>query len=221
LKRVMAQTKVFEGAGTIGGRARLRGTGDSVDRMVANGDGGLTVVMSGGEISALLIELAGLDITESLGFATGIKRKPENTHNIRCMVIDSDLRQGVLGTKTLVFDTSDTNITGRATIDFRNEGLDARLEPHTKDMSILTFKTPINVHGTLKHPTITPDPVWSGGRVAASIALGVLFTPLAALIPTIDLGLGEDSDCGALIADARAAAAPPPQPKPPQTATRK
>ncbi len=211
LKRVMAQTKVFEGAGTIGGRARLSGSGASVARIVANGDGGLTVVMSGGEISALLIELAGLDVTESLGFATGIKRKPENTHNIRCMVVDASLKRGVLASNTLVFDTTDTNIIGQASVDFHNEALSARLEPHTKDMSILTFRTPLNVRGTLKHPSITPDPVWTGGRVAASIALGVLFTPLAALIPTIDLGLGKDSDCGALIGEARAAAAAPPK----------
>src|SRR5258706_165479 len=101
LKRVMAQTKLFEGAGTIGGRAIVRGTGDSVARVVANGDGSLAVVMSGGEISALLIEIAGLDITETLGFATGIKTKPKDTHNIRCLVVDADLKQGVLGTKVL------------------------------------------------------------------------------------------------------------------------
>jgi uncharacterized protein involved in outer membrane biogenesis len=213
LKRVMAQTKLFEGAGTIGGRATLRGSGNSVARIVANGDGSLAVVMSGGEISALLIEIAGLDITETLGFATGVKTKDKNTHNIRCMVVDADLKQGVLATKALVFDTTDTNLLGRAKIDFHNEALDARIEPHPKDMSIMTFRTPINVGGTLKHPTVRPDPVWTGGRVAASIALGVLFTPLAALIPTIDLGLGKDSDCGALIADARAAASSPPPPK--------
>jgi uncharacterized protein involved in outer membrane biogenesis len=213
LKRVMAQTKVFEGAGTIGGRAVLHGSGDSVARVVENGDGNLAVVMSGGEISALLIEIAGLDVTESLGFATGIKTKAKNTHNIRCMVIDADLKGGVLGTKALVFDTTDTNILGRAKIDFHNEALDARIEPHPKDVSILSFRAPINVGGTLKHPTIRPDPLWTGGRIAASVLLGVLATPLAALIPTIDLGLGEDANCGALIADAKAAAAPPP-PKP-------
>jgi len=30
-------------------------------------------------------------------------------------------------------------------------------------------------------------------------ALGVVLTPLAALLPTIQLGLGKDNDCGALI----------------------
>jgi uncharacterized protein involved in outer membrane biogenesis len=205
----MAQTKVFEGAGTIGGRASLRSTGDSLARMVANGDGNLALVMSGGEISAMLIEIAGLDVTETLGFATGLKTKRKNTHNIRCMVVDADLKAGVLGTKALVFDTTDTNITGRAKIDFHNEALVARMEPHPKDVSILSFRAPIDVKGTLKHPTIRPDPVWTGGRIAASVALGVLATPLAALIPTIDLGLGEDANCGALIDEARIAALPP------------
>jgi hypothetical protein len=40
-------------------------------------------------------------------------------------------------------------------------------------------------------------------RVGAAVVLGVLATPLAALIPLIETGPGEDSDCKALIASVK------------------
>ena len=36
-------------------------------------------------------------------------------------------------------------------------------------------------------------------RGEVAMALGVLLTPLAALLPTLQLGLGEDHDCGDLV----------------------
>jgi len=51
-------------------------------------------------------------------------------------------------------------------------------------------------------------------RVGASVALGVLLTPLAALLPLVDPGGGEDADCGALVQQAQQnAKAKPPMPK--------
>jgi hypothetical protein len=40
-------------------------------------------------------------------------------------------------------------------------------------------------------------------RVGASVALGVALTPLAALLPLIDVGGHADADCGALIQEAQ------------------
>jgi len=42
--------------------------------------------------------------------------------------------------------------------------------------------------------------------------LGVLLTPLGALMPTFQLGLGEDSDCKSLLADVLAGAKTPARP---------
>jgi hypothetical protein len=78
-----------------------------------------------------------------------------------------------------------------------------KVEAHPKDPSILTIHAPIDVGGTLKHPTAVPDPAVTSGRVAAMVGLGILLPGIGALIPTIELGLGKDSDCTGLIAAAK------------------
>jgi uncharacterized protein involved in outer membrane biogenesis len=200
LQRIMQQTKTFEGFGTIGGHAQIVSNGSSVAEVMAHGDGGITLVMAGGEISALLMEIAGLEVAKALGVAATDKNAK---YKIRCMVADSELQGGVLTFKTLVFDTTETTITGNGTIDFRDESLKLTIESHPKSPSVLSFRAPIHVGGTLKHPTAIPDPAVTAGRVAAMVGLGVLLSGIGALVPTIEFGLGKDSDCDGLIAEAK------------------
>ena len=201
LKRIMQKSGGFDGAGLIGGRAKLAGTGISAADVLDSADGRATLAMTSGQISALLTELAGLDLLEALGFSMSGK---ERTFPIRCMVVDGTLQKGVLKTNALVLDTTDTNIGGAGWLNFRDETMSFRFEAHPKDVSLLAFRAPVNVSGTLKKPRVSIDPATTGARGALMVALGVLLTPLAALIPTIELGLGKDSDCTGLVAQAQA-----------------
>lgn len=149
LRRIMQQTRMFEGAGRIGGRARLVSAGSNAAEILANGTGGLTLAQTGGQMSALLVELVGIDLAEALGIKVADRSKQ---YPIRCMVVDGELQKGVFQSKVIVIDTTDTNIVANAAIDFHNESLKARLEPHPKDVSILTFRTPVNIGGTLSIP---------------------------------------------------------------------
>jgi uncharacterized protein involved in outer membrane biogenesis len=173
--------------------------------------------MAGGEISALLMELSGLQLANALGVAV---TDSTAQYKIRCMVADSDLQKGVATMKTFVFDATDTTIIGKGSINFRDEGVAMQVESHPKNPSILTFRTPIDVGGTFKHLSVIPDPATATARAAAMVGLGILLPGLGALIPTIELGLGEDSDCRGLITAAKragpgapkAAEAPPTKP---------
>jgi AsmA family protein len=200
LKRIMRETKMFEGEGRIGGRAKVISTGHSLAEILGGGDGSLTLAMTGGSMSAILVELTGIDLGEALGLSVA---DPKKQYPIRCMLLDTPLQQGVLKTKLLLIDTTDTLILGEGTVDFRDERIRLRLEPRPKDVSILTFRTPIDIGGTLKSPTARPDVAITAGRIAAMVGLGVIATPVAALIPTIELGLGQDSDCAGLTAAAQ------------------
>jgi uncharacterized protein involved in outer membrane biogenesis len=188
-----------EMGGVFGGRIELTGHGRSTAEILKSGDGGAVIVMAGGKLSNLLLELVGIDIAESLGFALG-KDKPVP---VRCAVADFKLRDGVMKTQTFVVDTTDTNVTGEGAIDLGSEKLDLKLEAHPKDPSLLAARTPVLIKGHLGDPEFSVDPSQAIARGAAAAALGALLTPLAALLPMIELGLGEDSPCHTLIQQAQ------------------
>ena len=205
LKRIMQETRLFQGVGRIAGNTRIKTTGNSISEMLGRGDGELQLFMEGGTFSKLLLELIGLDITEALGFA--LEGGSDKQAELRCLIADMNLQKGILTPDTLLLDTSDTNINVTGDINLRDETMNLRIVPAPKDMSILTLRGPIIVDGPMRDPGIQPEAANLAGRTTAAVLLGVLLTPLAAIIPTIELGLGEDSDCKGLIGQVRQRAA--------------
>lgn len=202
LSRIMQSTGVFKGAGTVGGSARIDTSGNSLAQMLGHGDGELKLFMSGGNLSALLVDLAGLDFGNSVISALGIPSRAQ----LRCLVTDFGLNKGVLDTRTFIFDTSAANVVGSGSINLRDEQVDYKLSTEPKRFNIGSLAAPILIRGPLKDPSIHPDPVVLAERGGAAVVLGVFLTPLAALIPTIQLGLGKDHNCDELLATVQSAA---------------
>ncbi len=191
LARLMASTHTFAGDGTVGGSAHLRATGNSLAAMLGHGDGSMQIFMShGGDISALLVDLAGLQVGDGILSLLGIPQKA----NIQCLVSDFTLTNGQLDTKALLLATTEANILGSGNADLTDETLNLRLSTQATHFSIGSLSTPINIHGTLKHPSVLPAAGPLAARTLPAIGLGVLFPPLA-LIPTIRLGLGDKNAC--------------------------
>ena len=192
-------TFIQETGGTLGGRAKLRATGTSVAQILGTATGEVFIVMAGGRISHLLIELAGLDIAESLNVAV----EGDQPIPVRCIVGDLPAKQGVFDVRTLVFDTTDTIIYGSGQINMREETADVTLTPVPKDFSPLTVRTPIRIQGTFAEPSIFPDPAGLGVDTTIKNIINTVLTPIIGLFPPIDEGVGQDSDCGALIQQAK------------------
>jgi uncharacterized protein involved in outer membrane biogenesis len=191
----LLQPMGVRGGGTLGGIANLDGTGRSLGEILGTGNGALTLAMVGGNLSALVVDLAGLQFGRALLSALGV---PERT-SIRCMVADLALRQGVLNTQTFVLDTDNSVIHGAGTVNLGQEALDLRLRAESKSVSVGSLPTTIDIGGHLKDPSITPEIGELAARGGAAIGLGILFPPLA-LLPTIQLGVGEDRQCEGLVA---------------------
>ena len=177
--------------GRLAGDFNLAGTGNSVAAMLATADGDVAVGMGRGEISNLLVELAGIDIYESVKYLLGKDRKVP----VRCAFADFGVKQGVMESRALAFDTTDTIIVGEGRIDLGEETLDLELRPRPKDRSILALRSPLHVGGTFAAPSFRPDMARLGLRGAIALALGSIAPP-AALLATLELGPGEDSNCG-------------------------
>ena len=192
LPKLLPDVKLARDAvGKVGGNIAITGSGNSIARMLASSDGDIAVGMGRGQISNLLMELAGLDIAEALKFLIGKDRKVP----IRCAFGDFSVRDGIMTTRALAFDTTDTIIVGDGTVSLRDETLDLRLRPRPKDRSLFVFRSPLLVSGTFKDPSFRPDLKRVGLRGAIALALGSIAPP-AALLATIELGPGEDSNCG-------------------------
>ena len=199
--RLLAATHMVTGAGSIGGKADIDATGNSIASWAADGNGGLTVAMSGGDLDAVLVSLSGLEFGNALAAAIGL---PQQTH-VRCFVGDLTLRQGIVETRTLVLDTGVAIVRGAGTVDLRDGRIDARVGAKAKHLSIGSVPTPIDITGTLADPVIRPEALPLLERGAAATALGFIAPPLA-LLATVQLGVGDPHSCDELVADARAEA---------------
>jgi uncharacterized protein involved in outer membrane biogenesis len=177
--------------GKVGGRIALSGDGNSIARMLGSSNGDAAIGIGRGQISNLLMEYAGIDIAEALKFMIRGDRKIP----IRCAFGDFSVKNGVMTTRALAFDTSDTIIVGDGSISLKDETLNLKLRPRPKDRTLFAFRTPLLVDGTFKDPAFHPDLARIGLRGAIALTLGSIAPP-AALLATIDLGGGKDADCG-------------------------
>lgn len=184
--------------GQLNGDISLRGRGDTVAAMLGSADGKLAMVVNEGEISKLMMESVGLHLLEILQ----LKISGDKPIRIRCGVADFDVKQGVMHTNILVFDTDITRIGGSGSIDLGKEQLDLTLTPKSRKLSLVSLRTPIHVQGSFADPQVSLDKTALAARGLGALALG-LVNPLLALLPLIETGPGLDSECGQMIHEAQ------------------
>lgn len=202
VSRLMAATHTFKGAGSVSGVGAIDATGDSLASLLANGNGEIKMAMAGGNLSAVLIDLTGLQFGNALLSALGA---PDQTP-VQCFVADLALRRGVLNFQAMTLDTGEaiTNVGGD--VNLSKETIDLALTTDSKHFSVGSLPTRINIGGTFKDPSIRPG-AEVAARGGAAAGLAVLFAPLA-ILPTIQFGTSEADDkrCGELLQQARASA---------------
>ncbi|MGH8728070.1 MAG: AsmA family protein [Burkholderiales bacterium] len=184
--------------GIIGGRGKLSAAGNSIAEWADSVDGNVALVMSGGRISNLLLEIIGLDGGEVMKFLFG----GDQAVPLRCAVGEFKVADGVVTAETFVVDTADTNVLGEGKAHLGKEQLDVELKPVPKDASVFSARSPIHIEGSFEDPKVRPDKKLFA-RAGAALALGALVNPLVALIPLIETGPGKNHDCAQLIAKAQ------------------
>ena len=183
--------------GDLTGLVELKGSGNSVSRMLGSANGKIGVFMDGGEISRFMMELAALDLWD----AARVKLKGDQNIAIRCAIADFSVKNGLMQTNAFVFDTSAVLIEGGGTVNLKNEQMDLKLNPKPKDSSIASLNSPLFVQGTFSEPQVSPDVGKLAAKGVGALVLGIV-NPLLAVLPLFQDRKGEDSNCGKLIADA-------------------
>lgn len=195
VNKLLTAAGVGNGAGTIGGRAVIEGTGTSLAGILGHGDGEVKLYMArGGEMSAFLVDLSGLEFGNALLSALGLPKHAR----IDCLVADAKLQDGIVRPAPLVLDTSDAIVTVTGDANLLTEALGLELRTKAKHFSIGSLPAPIGIDGTFKHPSIRPDLAAMAPRAAAAVGLGIVLTPLAALLPTIQFGTSDKGVCSGL-----------------------
>jgi hypothetical protein len=186
-------------SGELKSHIHLEGHGNSVHDIAADSNGTLAAVIPSGEVRQSFAELTGINIINGLGLLLSGNKK---TAEIRCGVAEFEVKDGDARVARLIIDTEPVLITGKGHLTFSDEALDIDISGKPKKLRLTRIRAPINVRGTLLHPTvgIAVQDVVKQGAIAA--AAGALLTPVGALIAFIDPGLAKDQNCAALLNDA-------------------
>jgi AsmA family protein len=196
---------VQQTAGVAGGFAKIDTTGVSLRQFLGHMNGDAGVFLGNGQVSALLEQLAPINVLGALGvYVTG-----DRPVQINCMVSRFDIKAGVATAATLLVDTKAVEIVGKGNLNFADETLALNLAPYNKGPTVVSLRTPVDITGTFAKPDYHLETGALIARLGAAVGLGVLFPP-AALAPLVDIGLGDDNACS----KAYAAQNPPGSPTP-------
>lgn len=190
--------------GTVSGRIKMVGFGDSVRESLATSNGRIAFVMPQGTFWTRNIQLAELDLGTFVQkmFQDKLKKPVE----INCGLIAFTVRGGIAAADPILIDTKKNVMLGRGGFSFRSEALDMAVRADGKTFSLFSGQSPVGVGGYFAAPKIDPVSDELAGRAGAGLGLGVLASPVAAILPFIDPGDAKAAQCGPVLAGATAAA---------------
>lgn len=191
--------------GSLVGRARLTGEGDSVHKAFANADGEVMVVVPSGEIREAFAELLGVNVVKGLGL---LMQKDQDKVPVRCGVAHFQATDGVLRANRIVFDTEPVLVTGSGTVNLDTERMAFRLQGKPKEFRLIRLMLPVTAEGPIRAPKLGVEPGKAIAQGGVAVAIGSLLSPLAAILPFVDPGLAKDANCAGLLAGASAEGAP-------------
>jgi uncharacterized protein involved in outer membrane biogenesis len=185
--------------GLMEARGVIDGSGDSLHQVMADADGRFTLILPDGEITSAFAELTGIDVAKGLGL---LLTKSDDKVPIRCGVAQFKIDHGLMNAENITFDTQDVLIKGSGNINLGSEELHLEIKGEPKKVRLTRLRTPIEVRGHLTDPSFGVNVASTLKQGAVAAALGVLATPVAAIIAFVDPGLAKDQNCAAMIAEA-------------------
>jgi len=84
--------------------------------------------------------------------------------SISCIAGNFDIKQGIATTRGTVVETPGATVVGTGNIDLRNERIDMRVDPKSKNLNLSAIAVPVRITGSLASPNVIPDPVATVGN---------------------------------------------------------
>ncbi len=169
--------------------AHLKSRGDSVHSLMANLDGSIGGVMGEGYLTKYL-DLLSLDLSQKVIHFWG---RHKNADQIKCAVVQFDIKKGIASSKAFVFNTRAGILTGEGEISLDTEQINFLLVPNPKYPG-LSLSTKLRVSGSVMDPKVSPDKLAllsKGARALSALVIG----PLGLLAPFVHLGAHKKHPC--------------------------
>lgn len=180
--------------GLVNGDIELTGRGDNVAAMLGSSDGRFALVLNEGAISKFMMEAVGLHVLEMLS----IKLTKDRNIKINCGIVHLGVKDGLMQSRTMMLDTDITRLNASGNINLRNETLDLTLTQKSKKFSLIALRPPIHIHGNFSNPKANINKATLATRSVGAAILGAV-NPLLALIPLVEMGKEQNSECARLI----------------------
>jgi uncharacterized protein involved in outer membrane biogenesis len=168
----------------------VNSSGGSLHDLMGGLNGSVGAVMGQGYLTRYLDLLS-----------VGLSRKvikfwgsPKKGGEIRCAVVQFDVKNGMATSRAFVFDTEAGVLTGEGDINLDTEQVNFLLVPEPRYPSLMNFWTKLRVSGTVMDPRVRPDTLSllsKGARALSALVVG----PLGLLAPFVNLGAHKAHPC--------------------------
>ncbi|CAN5366501.1 hypothetical protein BH10PSE13_BH10PSE13_16220 [soil metagenome] len=190
--------------GTLKARIKLTGSGDTVHESLSRSNGRIAVIMPRGAMWARNIQLSEIDIGTFI--QKMFEDKLKEPVQINCGLIAFTVRDGIAAADPILIDTQKNVIVGRGGFSFKTEALDLALRADGKKFSLFSGQSPVGLNGYFAAPGIAVISPELLSRAGAAIGLGLVASPVAAILAFVDVGDAKSAACGPILSGASAAA---------------
>lgn len=180
--------------GVLEARAKLHASGASVHKAASHANGAVTFVVPGGKVRRSFAELTGIDVLNGVGL---LLAGDKSDADLRCAVVRFGARDGSLQAEQLVIDTEPVLITGKGSVNLKDETMALEVKGEPKQFRIGRVHAPITISGPFDNPHVGIKASGALGQGGIAAALGLL-NPFAAILAFVDPGLADDANCAAL-----------------------
>ena len=190
--------------GTIKGRIKLDGRGDSIHDSLSTAAGRIAFVMPQGQLWTRNVQLAELDLGTFVQkmFEDKLKKPVE----VNCGLIGFTVRNGVAAADPILIDTTKNVIVGRGGFSFRTEAVDLAFRADGKKFSLFSGQSPVGIGGVFAAPKLNVISDQLLGRAGVGLGLALVATPVAGVLAFVDVGDAKSAACGPVLAGATAKA---------------
>ena len=190
--------------GTIKARVAMKGTGNTVRDSLATSDGRIAIILPKGTFWTRNIQLAEFDVGTFVQklFQDKLKKPVE----LNCGLIGFTVKNGIAAADPILIDTEKNVMSAKGGFSFRDESLDLSFRADAKKFSLFSGQSPVGINGHFASPGIQIVSPQLVSRAGAGVALGVVASPLAAVLAFVDIGDAKSAACGPVLSGATASA---------------